>query len=394
VGAIREGGRRGTTLTGRGSARATRRSVGVAYFLVYLGGGVSLPYFPLYLTHLGYTGWQVGAVTGLQPVLRWIAAIVWAYAADRWRMRHGLLVATALAGGSCFVPLLVVRNFSAMLAVTAAIALFHGPVIPMVDATVMDHLDGLGGDYGRLRLWGSIAFVVGALGSAPLVHLASPGVVPLLMLVPSVLLPPALWRLPRGQLGHVAQYRPPWRLLTPPLALFLASAFLLNMSCGAWQGFFALHTAALGLSDTVPGMAWGVAVLAEIVLFFWARQLLERVAPATLVLVVVAGTAARWLFTALAHTEALVVALQLGHTLTFSAFHLAALLLLNRLVPVESSTTGQALYGLVAMGLGGSAGMWAAGALVDRVGTAGVFGAEAAVALLAFGPAVRLWRTQ
>lgn len=378
----------------RSSSRDTRRGVAVAYFLVYLGGGVALPYFPLYLTHLGYRGWEIGAVTGLQPALRWVAAIAWAYAADRWRMRHALLVLTAAGGAACFVPLLVVRDFRAMLAVTSAIALFHGPVIPMVDATVMDHLDALGGDYGRLRLWGSIAFVVGALGSAPLVHLASPAIVPVLMLVPSMLLPMALWRLPRGQGGHVARFRPPWRLLTPALALFLAAAFLLNMSCGAWQGFFALHTAALGLPDTVPGLAWGVAVLAEIVLFFWARQVLERIGPAALVLVVVAGTAGRWFFTALAHTEALVVALQLGHTLTFSAFHLAALLLLTRLVPVESSTSGQALYGLVAMGLGGSAGIWAAGALVDSVGTAGLFRVEAAVALLAFGPALRLWRMQ
>jgi PPP family 3-phenylpropionic acid transporter len=355
---------------------------------------VYLPYFSLYLSHLGYAGWQIGAVTGMQPALRWVAAIAWAYAADRWRVRHRLLVATAFFGALFFVPLLVVRDFHAVLAVMAGIALLHGSMIPMLDATVMDHLGALGGDYGRLRLWGSVSFVLGALGSAPLVHAFSPKVVPLLLLVPSVLIPAALWRLPRAQLGHAVHFQPPWRLVTPPLALFLATAFLLQMSCGAWQGFFALHTAALGLSDAVPGLAWGCAVVAEIALFFWARQVLERISPATLILIVLVATVARWLLTAAAHTETLVVAVQMGHTLTFSAFHLAALLLLARLVPVESSTSGQALYGLVAMGLGGSAGMSIAGTLVDRLGTAGLFRAEAGVALLGLVPAVLLWRLQ
>lgn len=43
-----------------------------------------------------------------------------------------------------------------------------------------------GGDYGRLRLWGSVAFVVGALLSAPIVHSFSPSVVPTLLLIPGL----------------------------------------------------------------------------------------------------------------------------------------------------------------------------------------------------------------
>ena len=101
---------------------------------------------------------------------------------------------------------------------------------------------------------------------------------------------------------------------------------------------------------------------------------------------------ARWGLTAVVRTELLVVALQLGHAFTFAAFHLAALLLLSRLVPARSSTGGQALYGLVAFGIGGSTGLALAGALVDRLGTAGLFGFEAAVASLGLLPAIALQR--
>ena len=86
------------------------------------------------------------------------------------------------------------------------------------------------------------------------------------------------------------------------------------------------------------------------------------------------------------------MALQMGHAITFSAFHLASVLLLSRLVPAENRTGGQALYGGIAFGLGGTTGLALAGALVDRIGTSRVFALEAVIALGALVPAVRLRR--
>jgi len=369
-----------------------RRIIVVAYSLLFWGAGVWVPYFPLYLSHLGYGGGQIGILIGLQPALRWGSALGWAYAADRWRIRHRLLVLTAFGGALFYVPLLFVRDFAALLLVLSAIALLHGALIPMLDATVMDHLPRLGNDYGRLRLWGSVAFIAGSLVSAPLIEMFSPAIVPALLFLPCLGLAPAFRRLPREQLGHAERFHAPWQLLTPPLAAFLLTAFLLQLSCGAWAGFYAVHTAGLGFSDAVPGITWGLAVTAEVALLFWGRRIVASIAPAPLIVVAVVVTVARWGLTAWARSEVAVVALQLGHAFTFSAFHLAALLLLVRLVPAQASTGGQALYGLVGFGLGGSLGLASAGVLIDRLGTSGVFACEAVIALLALPPALRLSR--
>jgi PPP family 3-phenylpropionic acid transporter len=203
---------------------------------------------------------------------------------------------------------------------------------------------------------------------------------------------PALARVPGEQRGHAHEVRSPWGLLTPALRAFLATAFLLNASCGAWQGFFALHVAALGLPDSLPGLAWGLAVMLEIVLFVWGRRLVERFDAADLVLVAVGLTVLRWLGTAAARSAPLVVGLQLGHVVTFSVFHLAAMLLLARLVPAASSTTGMGLYGFVAFGVGLGVGIALAGALIDVIGTSRLFVVEAVLAALALVPAVRLVR--
>jgi PPP family 3-phenylpropionic acid transporter len=369
-----------------------RHTVIAAYFCVFWILGVWMPYFPLYLLHLGYDGRQIGMVAALQPGLRWSSAILWAYGADRWRIRHRLLVIAALGGALCYAPLLFVERFAAVVAVTGAIALLHGALVPMLDATVMDHLPRLGGDYGRIRMWGSIAFVLGSLVSAPLIQLLSPVLVPVLLFIGAVALVPALVWVPTEQFGRVEHFRAPWSLLTPPLSAFLLTAFLIQLSCGAWTGFFAVHTAALGFSNAVPGITWGLAVTAEVVLLFWGQRVVEWISPSRIILWVLVITVARWSLTAVARNEVLVVALQIGHAFTFSAFHLAALLLLSRLVPAENSTGGQALYGLMAFGVGGSVGLGMAGVLVDTVGTSGLFACEALVASFGFIPAFFLRR--
>jgi PPP family 3-phenylpropionic acid transporter len=128
------------------------------------------------------------------------------------------------------VPLLFVTDFTTLLVVFVAINTCHGTLIPMIDATVVDHLDQLGGDYGRLRLWGSLSFIIGAAGSAPLVGAYGPSVIPWLLVAPQILLAPVLLFLPRGQRGLAEHARAPWALLTPALVAFLATVFLVQAS--------------------------------------------------------------------------------------------------------------------------------------------------------------------
>jgi PPP family 3-phenylpropionic acid transporter len=353
-----------------------------------------MPYLPLYLSSLGLEGWQVGLLGAMAPGLRWVSAIVLGWIADRRRNRHAVLVATALVGSLAFVPLLVVREFHALLVVFVAINLCHGTLIPMVDATVVDHLDRLGGDYGRLRLWGSVSFILGAAGASPLVQRLGPDVVPFLLVAPQVALAPILWRLPRGQRGQAEHAQPPWKLLIGAMRPFLLAVFLAQASCGAWAGFFALHTQALGLSPMLPGITFALAVVAEVVLFHYGRRVLDWIDPARLILVTLVASVVRWILSALVTSAVAVVAVQLGHLFTFSALHLASVALIGRLVPPANTTSGQSLYGLVGFGVGGSMGIAIAGALIDRTGTSGLFWCEAVLALAGVLPAWRLVRRQ
>jgi PPP family 3-phenylpropionic acid transporter len=347
---------------------------------------------PLYLASLGLDGWQIGVLGAMAPAFRWASAILLGWVADRRRMRKALLVVTAAIGSICFVPLLLVHDFPTLVLVFAAVNLCHGTLIPMVDAIVVDHLDELGSDYGRLRLWGSISFIIGSVGSAPFVRAYGPEVIPLLLLLPQVVLAPVLIMLPGGQRGHAEHARAPWALLTPAMTTFLAAVFLTQTSAGAWSGFFALHVRSLGLSDSIPGLTFGLAVTVEVALFHWGRRVLAWIPPAQMILLTVVATVVRWALSAVVTGEAAVVLVQLGHVFTFSALHLAAVALISELVPPENTTSGQSLYGLMGFGVGGTVGILLAGALVDRLGTSGLFWFEAAVAFAGAAPAWALTR--
>jgi PPP family 3-phenylpropionic acid transporter len=364
----------------------------VVYFLLFLGPGVALPYFPRYLEHLGMSDWQIGLMLGSQPLVRWVSALAFAHAADRFRVRHELLLGYAVAGALLFVPLLWVQGFAPLLLLLCAISALHGPLISAVDACVLDHLGDLGGDYGRLRLWGSISFIAGALVGAAGVELGGPGLVPAMLLPSHLLLPVALARLPRAERGHAVPIGAPWRLLNPRLTAFLVAVLLVHLSCGAWGGFFALHTERLGMGDWVAGAAFAVAVVFEVALFHWGQLVLARVRAERLLVVALVVTVGRWLATAVARDPWLVIGLQTGHAFTFSAFHLAAMHLVPRLVPPDRSTSGQALYGITGFGIGGSAGIALAGLVVEPLGTRGLFVFEAAIAAAALPTAVRLAR--
>ena len=366
--------------------------VRLAYFVVFLGAGVWLPYLPLYLASLGFDGWQIGVLGTLTMALRWASAIALGWVADRRRNRRRLLVVTAALGAAAFVPLVFAREFSSVVLVVAAISLCHGTLIPMVDATVVDHLPALGNDYGRLRLWGSISFIIGAAGSAVLVRSHGPAVVPLLLLAPNLFVAPVLMLLPATQAGHPERVRAPWALVTPALAAFLATVFLTQTSAGAFQGFFALHVRALGLPDSIPGFTFALSVTIEVALFHWGRSVLDWIAPARLLRLAVLVTVVRWALAAVVTAEGPVVAVQLAHVFTFSALHLASVALVAQLVPQENATSGQSLYGLVGFGVGGTVGTALAGALVDRLGTSQLFWFEAAVACAALVPALALGR--
>ena len=131
--------------------------------------GVYIPYFNLYLAGLGFSGLQIGMLSLLLPLSMVLVPAPGGVLADRLGRRRGLVIASGLLSLAAFTLMTAVRTFPAAVVVIAVYAVLRAPALPLVEATAMEVAAGGGPPYGRMRAWGSLAFIVTALVTGPVV---------------------------------------------------------------------------------------------------------------------------------------------------------------------------------------------------------------------------------
>jgi PPP family 3-phenylpropionic acid transporter len=348
----------------------------VFYACYFANVGLAVVFFPPYLRSLGLSGRQIAGMLSLAPVLHVFVPLGWGWVADRTRRPDVLLRLACLAASLLMVPLVFVRAMPALLLCYAAHQSFAVPIGGLADALALERVRQ-GQDYGRIRLWGSVAFalVSGALGAVLATRERTDGdpLVPAAMA--SFLFLAFLASL--SVRGGGERERPHARDLSALLAdrrfLFLLVLAPLHWACAApYHGFFAILLQDRHLSPTVWGQTFMVSVGSEVAALFLFGRLRRRFGLAPLLAAAFAGTGVRWLLVAVVRAPLALVMLQTAHFLTFGLFWGAALGWLGECVPARLRATGQTLFTGVTYGLGNIAGMFATGALYDASGGAEV----------------------
>src|SRR5580700_1335682 len=248
--------------------------------------------------------------------------------------------------------------------------------MPLGDSMTLAAVRNEGVDYGKVRLWGSISFIVAAVASGWMLALALPvtlggNQVLLLVLLASAVLVLACLAIPRGEprpglrsrwaaLGRLVGDRRFW--------LFVVSAAALQASHQLYYGFGTLYWRGLGFSDTVIGVLWAEDVVAEIVLFWYSAPVLARFGPLGLMALGGVAGIVRWSLMGVLPGLGAAAGLQLLHAMTFGASHLGAMHFMARSVPPGAAASAQSLYAALSAGLGSGLVMLAAGPLYAAYG--------------------------
>jgi len=262
-----------------------------------------------------------------------------------------------------------------------------GPLIPLGEAATLGAVRRHGLDYGRIRLWGSLAFILGAVGVGVALVGRPPALILWLLIGTAALLLPAVLLLPRDDAetptaGTEDRRRGVLReaLRTPGFPLLLLAAGLLQSSHAAYYGFSALYWSGAGIPTDLVGALWAEGVVAEIVLFAVGVRLARRAGPAGLLLLGAVGGVLRWTVSGLTVDPVALVAVQWLHALTFGAVHLGAMEWLSRHMAGRVLATAQGIYSALAMAAAGGIVLPLAGFLYDDAGGA-VFLAMAGLSL-------------
>lgn len=369
------------------------------WFAYFAAIGLFNPYAPLWFKDLGFSTLAIGAIASMQSWTRVVAPYAWGWLGDRHGRRADGVRWAAAAALAASVGLWLWPGATAVTVFTLLLFLANGGVVPLSEAALAQHLQR-GGEmdfarYGRVRLWGSLGFVV-AVGAAGLV-LDSAGIraFPILVVVGFA----ALWlmalRLPRGAEVSAGHHTGPsiWSILKrPAVAWFFTGVFFTVLGHTALYAFLSLYLDELGYGNGVVGGAWAVAVVVE-VMFFWAQgRIFGWLTPLAWLQLAAVLAALRFGLTAAFGGMLLVLlAAQLLHAVTFAAQHAACIALVHRWFPGALRGRGQALYSTLGYGCSGVLGGLAGGWLGSRHGFAAVFWAASAVSILG---AAALWRAR
>ncbi len=356
------------------------------YFFYFAFVGAMAPFWGLYLHSLAFNAFQIGVLMSLLQVMRIFAPNIWGHIADRSGQRVAIV---QLAAGVClvaFVGVFWATSFWALFAVMSLISFFWSASLPLVEATTLSHLGDRTDRYGRIRLWGSVGFILVVVGLGAALDHASIRLVPwvvLGLLVGIVLtarfIPEAdvaRLHVEHVPLGHVLRRPQVWALL--------AAALLMAAAHGPYYTFFTIHLVETGYSKSVAGWLWALGVVCEIGIFLVMPRVFARIKPETVLLATLLIAALRFLLIGWQADNLPVLLLaQLMHAFTFGAYHASALALVHRHFTGKNQARGQAMYNSLAFGVGGTLGSLYSGAAWDGLGAGWTFSIAAGCALLA-----------
>lgn len=355
----------------------------LVFFFLFGAIGALNPFLPMFYRSMGLSGTEIAILMSIMPVLLFISQPLFGPLTDRsghrGRMLSWLLLATGVGG------LLVAagHSFASLLPLVLLWSFFNGPLVPIADSVALGEIVATGISYPRLRLWGSVGFLLLTVALGRLYTFVDLR----WAFAAYALCNAAAWYCARRLPPEGIPSRPPvWRDLVrlvrnPFLIALLLCCAVVQVSQAAHAAFFSIHLQSIGGSSGTAGLAWGLSALTEVPLFLVLGRVTRRTGPLPLLALSGVVFAVRWYLYSLATVPATLVWLQLLQAFSFAIFMPTAVVVVGELTPPELRTSGQSLLGLVNAGLATVLGTLGAGRIVDQAGTAGLYRVASYVAL-------------
>jgi PPP family 3-phenylpropionic acid transporter len=342
--------------------RAAPVRLSLFYAALFLVIGVNLPFAPSYLATKGMGEAEIGALLAAIQLSRLVGNPLIARAADAWgetRLPIILLCFFSLIGFALF---LAIDGFAGLLVLSLALGLIFTAVMPLSDSLTLRAAASGGFDYGRVRLWGSLGFILASTGAGWLISGRGARLAIWLIIGAWLLTFIASFGLPQmprerrraggGMLSLLSDRR---------FVLMLATSGSIQCSHSLLYAFGTIYWTAAGHSTITVGWLWAESVVAEILLFAAAKRLLPRLPQRYLFVIGGLGALLRWLLAGLGTGLPLLIIVQFLHGLSFATTHLGAMTFLSQRTPPGLAASAQVLHavvvgtsvGLVTIGVGG-----------------------------------------
>lgn len=328
----------------------------LSYFTYFFSYGIFLPFWSLWLEGVGLSPETIGMLLGAGLIARFLGSLFLApRVTNPFRLVFALRL-LALLSLVFMVAFWLGQTSAWLLVVMVGFNLFFSPLVPLTDALAGTWQRQFPLDYGRVRLWGSLAFVIGSAITGKLVSqfsyqailvLMSVGVASMLI---GMMLRPAI--MPEGKIAHQETMGwSAWKSLIVGDWRFLACVTLLQGAHAAYYGFSAIYWQGAGYSASVVGYLWSLSVVAEIVIFALSNRFFHRWTTRDLLLLSGITGILRWGLMASSTELSWLIVSQIMHCGSFTVCHLAAMRYISARHGHEVIRL-QSVYSALAMGGG------------------------------------------
>ena len=361
------------------------RWLALSYFTYFFSYGIFLPFWGVWLKGEGIPPETIGILLGAGLVARFLGSLL---IAPRVKdpshlvtaLRLLALLTLAFAIGFCFG-----NGWGWLMLVIAGFNLFFSPLVPLSDALAATWQKQITMDYGRVRLWGSLAFVIGSALTGQMVSVWGHNailyslIISILAMLLGMMLKPSV--MPQGEArSHSEADRSLWEMLKEgPVWRFLLCVTLLQGAHAGYYSFGSIYWQEAGYSASTIGYLWSLGVVAEVIIFASSNFLFRRWNARNLLLLSACCGVLRWGLMASSTELGWLLVIQILHCGTFTVCHLAAMRFIAARKGPEVIRL-QAVYSALAMGGGIAIMTVIAGFLFEHL-QGGVFWVMAAVAL-------------
>lgn len=355
------------------------------YFIYYFFVGAFVPYWGLYLQSEQFSAADIGILMSLFQISRIFAPNFWGWLADHTGKRAQWIRLTAFLGLCGFIAVFWAHGFFWMFFVMAALSLFTSSTLPLAESLTLAHLATTNGHYSRIRMWGSLGFIVAAVILGFMIDNA--GIASLLwfLLIVQVSLFILSYTLPEPTVAaHEHDHFSIWQVIKQPNVIaLLVGCSLMVTAHGVLYNFYSIYLSEHGYSKGTIGLLWSVGVICEIGIFMlmpkiMARFSLKAILLTSLVLAVIRFT----LIGVSVDNLWMIIFAQTLHAATFGSFHAASVEVVTQFFKGRHQAKGQAIYNSVAYGVGGAVGGIAGGYALQYLGGQQTFVLAAAFPLL------------
>ena len=347
----------------------------LSYVAAFGAVGAWYPYLAVFFQDRGLDLGLIGLMTALGAAAGLVSAPVWGAIADRFAGSPLVIPVAALVTAAGAAGLALADGVGALAVTLVISAVAFAGIAPTLDARALETVGSDRNRYGRLRAWGSAAFIVVVAFTGALVERA--GMTSMFVVYVAALLVLAVVALPlRGDAGAPRLPRLDAIgvvLRHPPLVRFLPAVLLVWSASMAINWYFSIHLIELGAPGELVGSSWAIGALVEIPIMAAYPWLASRVGGERLLVIGAAVFALRAVVLSAVSDPFLAAATMALHGVAFALVLVGGVTFVSRHAPEATSATAQGILSAtvfsVAMIIGPGIGSWVA----DQFGVPSMF---------------------